>query len=498
MYRIGHGDCFLIAFAGDNSNKPVYVLIDCGYKPGSPEKIERVPQKGVDDVVANLRAATGGTIDVAIITHEHQDHCNGITENRFKGISIKQAWFAWTEDPADDVANALRKRFDDKLVALAAARQRLAADGHPEETNRINELMAFELGGETDDLTAGLQGLAAANGSVPPNKKSMKVFKDLAKANDGVKFLRPHESIYSLPGAKNVRVFALGPPRNETQLLDVDPEGQEEFHMAGGGGNGYFGNIFLAEKESPFEERYCLPAKDAFANPEHGVFFTRRYGKTDSIPDVDPGSSSGVPNNADWRRIDGTWVMSALQLAIDVNNATNNSSLVLAFELGKGGKVLLFAGDAQRGNWISWAEKDWVDGNSTVTTKDLMGRTVLYKVGHHGSHNATLHGAAGDAYPNLGWMGLGEHASEFTAMITAVRAWALTQKGWNHPLKAIKEALLKKCSGRVFQTDADVEKMPLTSDDKPTKASGDLPPNWSLFEKRFKGDPLYFDLEIKP
>src|SRR5881396_1579721 len=39
MYRIGHGDCFLIAFAGETPDKPAYVLIDCGYKPGSPGKL---------------------------------------------------------------------------------------------------------------------------------------------------------------------------------------------------------------------------------------------------------------------------------------------------------------------------------------------------------------------------------------------------------------------------------------------------------------------------
>src|SRR5207247_1037341 len=104
------------------------------------------------------------------------------------------------------------------------------------------------------------------------------------------------------------------------------------------------------------------------------------------------------------------------------NDQTNNASLVLAFELGKGGKVLLFAADAQRGNWASWTKKSWRDGDKTVQAKDLMSRTVLYKVGHHGSHNATLNGTANDIYANLSWMGAGEHAKEFTAMITAVRA----------------------------------------------------------------------------
>src|SRR5690349_6010555 len=77
FYRIGHGDCFLIAFASKTKDQPVYVLIDCGYKPGSPGKID--PPTSVDDIVANLKAATGGHVDVAVITHEHQDHVNGIS-----------------------------------------------------------------------------------------------------------------------------------------------------------------------------------------------------------------------------------------------------------------------------------------------------------------------------------------------------------------------------------------------------------------------------------
>ena len=97
------------------------------------------------------------------------------------------------------------------------------------------------------------------------------------------------------------------------------------------------------------------------------------------------------------------------------------------------------------------------DGDDTVTAKDLLGRTVLYKVGHHGSHNATLDGGPDSDYPNLGWMARGKYAREFTAMITAVRTWAETQNGWDHPRKAIKDALLKKASGRVFQTDTDFD-----------------------------------------
>src|SRR5262245_7091048 len=171
-----------------------------------------------------------------------------------------------------------------------------------------------------------------------------------------------------------------------------------------------------------------------------------------------------------------------------MNDYTNNASLVLAFELGKGGKVLLFAADAQRGNWVSWAKKDWTDGDKTVTTKELLAHTVLYKVGHHGSHNATLNGLASDGHPNLEWMAHGECGREFTAMITAVRAWAETQKGWDHPQKAIKDALLKKASGRVFQTDTDFEKMAMPE--------GASKADWKRFQSRVRGERLYFDYTI--
>jgi hypothetical protein len=117
------------------------------------------------------------------------------------------------------------------------------------------------------------------------------------------------------------------------------------------------------------------------------------------------------------------------QLALDMNDQTNNSSLVLAFELGKDGKVLLFAADAQRGNWISWAKKSFTDGeNAIITARDLLSRTVLYKVGHHGSHNATINGLSTDDHANLAWMAQGDSGREFCAMITAVRKWAETRR----------------------------------------------------------------------
>jgi hypothetical protein len=85
-------------------------------------------------------------------------------------------------------------------------------------------------------------------------------------------------------------------------------------------------------------------------------------------------------------------------------------------------------------------------------------------------------------------MAQGDYAHEFAAMITAVRAWAETQNGWDHPLKAIKEALLKKACGRVFQTDQDFSNMKMPED--ATRA------DWDEFQSLTRGNRLYFDYTI--
>jgi hypothetical protein len=87
-------------------------------------------------------------------------------------------------------------------------------------------------------------------------------------------------------------------------------------------------------------------------------------------------------------------------------------------------------------------------------------------------------------------MAQGDSAREFCAMITAVRKWAETQKGWDHPLKAIKDALLKKAGGRVFQTDTDFDQM--------KKSDGGSAVEWDSFAKRRTGTRLYFDYRIEP
>ncbi|MDX0221148.1 hypothetical protein GOC40_24710 [Sinorhizobium meliloti] len=484
MYRIGHGDCFLIAFAGENPERPSYVLIDCGYKPKSPDMI--VPPTNVKAIGSDIIATTGGMVDVAIVTHEHQDHVNGFNAKNFPELKVGEVWFAWTENPDDDVANALRKKFNDRLLGLIDARFELGAAGSTEVSRDIDWYLEFELGEQAEGFN-GLQH-SAASGKDPSksaNKQAMEFLRSCAGGKS--EYLYPHEKPRCVPGAKSARVYVLGPPRDPDKIDDLDPLGDEAFgeeHSTNHLGLDASAATGLAAPlvSSPFPRRYALPLGDAFTNASFGAFFREHYGQPGSV-DLEPDDGSEVSAGPEWRRIDAHNVADPGTLALAMNNATNNASLVLAFELTKGGKVLLFVGDAQAGNWRSWSDKEFNDRGEAIAAKNLLGRTVLYKVGHHCSHNATLNGKLDSKHPNLAWMAQGAAGDEFVAMITAVEAWAhqKPKPDWNHPMPQIKAALLEKAGQRVLQTDTNLNSTA-----------------WRSFPGTVDEQPLWFDLTIEP
>lgn len=489
MYRQGHGDCFLLALPRSGGGDPVYVLIDCGYKPGSPGFVH---DKSIGDIVDHIGESTGNHLDLVIITHEHQDHLNGIwkqVQPYFDRFTIEKAWFAWTEDPADDLANELRERHRDTLLSLVNARDKLAlAMGEDDlAVVRVDSLLSMEFGGEDDIFSIETMRAAATDPAKSVNKQALKLIGDKAAANDGVSYLSPGGEPLKVPGSP-VRAFVLGPPRKIDLLSDEDPRGSEAFPDDNPQTFTFAAAAAPAEgtaerRLAPFSKQYEIQAKDAFSVDEQ--FFVDHYGNVDAI-DGDKDRSE-VSAAATWRRIDSEWLYSAEMLALKLNAGINNTSLVLAFELPTSKKVLLFAGDAQRGNWISWKDVTWRDGETTMKPRDLLGRTVLYKVGHHGSHNATLAGKATDASPNLAWMATGASAGEFTAMITAVNEWALQNRPpWVHPLPSIKRELTRKAQGRVFQTDIDQL-------EKPTGVSD---ATWDAFQNRAIFEELYFDYTV--
>jgi hypothetical protein len=83
-----------------------------------------------------------------------------------------------------------------------------------------------------------------------------------------------------------------------------------------------------------------------------------------------------------------------------------------------------------------------------VTGPDLLRRTIFYKVGHHGSHNATLREKGLDMMDGLE-----------AVMIPVDHAMAVKKRWGNMPLPELVEALNKKAGGAVFRTDEPAPKV---------------------------------------
>jgi hypothetical protein len=91
------------------------------------------------------------------------------------------------------------------------------------------------------------------------------------------------------------------------------------------------------------------------------------------------------PANVRWfvRRLRALRANQLLEIVKFVDDAMNNTSVIMLFEAGN--EKLLFPGDAQIENWqfaLDKAKKD-------PSLQKLLSDTTVYKVGHHGSRNAT-------------------------------------------------------------------------------------------------------------
>jgi hypothetical protein len=483
IYRQGHGDCFLLTMCKEGG-EPFHLLIDCGLWTNS--EIKATVEEVIDDIVD----ATGGHLDVLVITHEHMDHVNMFsarlgTDWLWDRITIDQLWVGWTANRKDSYAKKIREKHEQAVNRLVAYVNRIrlrAGPGMSELASELDDLLAFE----------GIEppaGFAAASDYVPlvhsdatmDSKTSVAMDYLFGRVGDsGRTYFKPHEQARTIPGVPGIRVFALGPPRDEDRLDEEEPEAalSDRLYKKTGALEGILG---AAGNE-------VAPDADPFRPFAKGFERTRKSGTAGEkaffrhfLPSDDK----------DWRAVENDWLFSLAWFARKINVHINNTSLVLAFELEQSGKVLLFAGDAQYGNWITWADKKLVREDDTeLPVNELLARTVFYKTGHHGSHNATLKGEPESDYANLSWLGQGDYERDFVAVIPANERWATKVKKWPHPLKSIHTALMDKANGRVFQSNVDFSQM---------GRSGGAAADWDSFVNRSNEDPgkkLYFDYWI--
>ncbi len=400
MYRHGLGDCFLVTLPRqDGSN--YFIMIDCGVVLGTSDANTKMAA-----VVADIVATTGGHVDVLAATHGHWDHISGFVQaaDALKSLSFGQVWLAWTEDPNDALAKALTQERSAALNGLRLSANQLRLAGDDDRATMIGSLLEFF--GATSGPSTG-DALEAIRQKVATPR-----------------YCRPQDPPVELndPAA---RLYVLGPPHDETLIRMALPTARNPdtstYTMAL---NTFLNNVAstlgTVAPDSPFGIQFSIPAPAAQAMD----FFSRRYWGVDR-----------------WRQIDGAWLEGSPALALQLDSATNNTSLVLAIELANG-DVLLFAADAQVGNWLSWQDLSWTVDARTVTGPDLLRRTIVYKVGHHGSFNATLRDK-----------GLEMMDSLQTALIPVDHDMAV-KKNWDKiPLPGLIDALTAKTKGAVVRAD---------------------------------------------
>lgn len=473
MYRHGLGDCFLLSFPKQEGGQ-FRVLIDCGLI-----SVASNPKEMMTRVAKNIAAESGGHLDLVVLTHEHWDHVSGFSEQQAQSIferefQIDRVWYAWTEDKNNELGKKLRREREAR--ARAVHRAAIALKTQLTTGARLKSLLTF-LGIE-DASTEPL-----ATKEVGTTGKVRQAFDYLAgRRGIEVRYCHPKDEPLQLPGVPGVRVYVLGPPEDERLIKRSDPtaKGQEVYEIASGLAMGEsllaaFSRLSADKTDVPNDDRDCPFDKYLQRQPEasnavlNGLI-------------LETWNSAGD----EYRRIETDWMNAAETLALALDKHTNNTSLVLAFELVDSERVLLFAADAQVGNWLSWQDLSWevpYGGNKhAVTGPNLLRRTVLYKVGHHGSHNATLREK-----------GLEQMNSPELIALVPVNKGQAQKNGWMEmPFNKLIERLTQKARGRVIQSDSSeaapgLAQLQMLSDEERQSFQRVLRPD--------RGG-LYYDLEL--
>jgi len=283
------------------------------------------PRAGKDhmlQVAKKIQDDCHGKLNVLVATHRHSDHISGFTtaaSGKGSGNVIAACQPERVLQPWTENQNLPTKATKPGVKSGLNAMHALA----------LNNMTAFAGQDEVSNLNA-IQNLIAMGDG------------------DRARYLKYGDSAdvdNILPG---VKVRVLGPPTVE----DWAALGRENT-----GNQSEYWHIAAAN---------ALPPATALQSPS-------------------PAPSSTWPPYARWfiPRIQSLREDQRLEIVTILDNALNNTSLILLFEVGK--KKLLFSGDAQLENWSYAFEQAKKDRKLRAALDGV----DIYKVGHHGSLNAT-------------------------------------------------------------------------------------------------------------
>jgi ribonuclease BN (tRNA processing enzyme) len=344
MYQVGFGDGFLLSLHYprplDDGRAERHVLIDCGSTRRAPEG------PSIADVAELIAGHTGGQLDVVVVTHRHRDHLSGF------GVKAAVAHLAplrpglvirpWADHPdvAEDATGPVSLGAGSRRFASALTRAQTFAD----------------VVARTFEGRRGQQGaLATFAADQLPNAAAVETLEGWAEAADAAYVHAGSDASTTeiLPG---VAVRILGPPTIE-QWPQVARQRQDD-------------------------PEYWLTQRTMLARH----FDAQRL---DNVLDEAGEETAGVgpppPGPTRWLvdRLRQQHVASLQRIVRTLDDALNNTSVLMLIDVGD--HRLLFTGDAQIENW-SYA---LTHPEHSPGWKQLLADVDVYKVGHHGSRNAT-------------------------------------------------------------------------------------------------------------
>jgi glyoxylase-like metal-dependent hydrolase (beta-lactamase superfamily II) len=344
-YQVGFGDCFLLRFVYDDG--PRHVLIDFG----TTKLPETAPKDQMLRVARDIADKCGhGGLTAVVATHRHADHISGFATRNGEGsgdviraLNPRLVLQPWTEakdaaiDSLGPVVSSDKRSMAQRLAGLNAMH------AISEQVLRMIETKA--LGKPDPEVLGQLEFLGQDNLS---NKSAVENLMTMGE-----------KRVYAFHGSDSglgdllpgVETIVLGPPtlhQTETIKKQKSRDPDEYWHLSA----------------AALESDFALSADDdASLFPGHPTCRATR-----------------LPMETRWfaRRVDQARSGQLLSLVRSLDNQMNNTSLILLFEVG--GKKLLFPGDAQIENWRYALNSEFASKLEDVD---------LYKVGHHGSLNAT-------------------------------------------------------------------------------------------------------------
>ena len=373
-YQVGFGDCFLLTFKypkAKTTDRERHVLVDFG-STGMPKGIESDEQmmKVAQDIQKRCGGKLHGKLHIVVATHRHKDHISGFTTKK-DGSGTGEVIAAlkpdiviqpWTEDPKakDPPPNKKSKKKTQSAKALAATPKfissldnmnTLAEAAYAEVMHLSSSKFRVPLDEDLSDQVAFL-----SDDNSLPNKSAVANLAEMG-TNHYVNYGYELDLTQLLPG---VKAHFLGPPNLEqhAEIQQERSDDKNEFWMLQGAARGFWqlqaatGELI---KDFTTGNDQLFPEADAYQGyfPAHSRWFIRQL-----------------------RTLRGQQLQGLVRI---LDKAMNNTSVILLFEVG--GKKLLFPGDAQIENWEYALSMD----DDLKMLEDV----YFYKVGHHGSRNAT-------------------------------------------------------------------------------------------------------------